>query len=87
LQTARLGAFRCNEKVGLRPLVCFAKRRYYTTVLSFLIYAGWRVKDKRHRNAGAESNALKSHPASAITSLVKNWIIPLPTGILTGGPS
>jgi hypothetical protein len=29
-----------NEKVGLRPLVCFAKRRYYTTVLSFLIYAG-----------------------------------------------
>jgi hypothetical protein len=33
--------------VGLRPLVCFAKCRYYTTVLSFLIYAGKGVKDKR----------------------------------------
>jgi len=24
-----------NEKVGLRPLVCFAKCRNYTTVLSY----------------------------------------------------
>ena len=35
--------------MGLRPLVCFAKRRYYTTVLSFLIYAGKGRKDKRRR--------------------------------------
>jgi hypothetical protein len=32
--------------VGLRPLVCFAKRLYYTTVLSFLIYAPRAEKDK-----------------------------------------
>jgi hypothetical protein len=32
--------------VGLRPLVCFAKCRYYTTVLSSLIYAGYGIKDK-----------------------------------------
>jgi hypothetical protein len=35
--------------VGLRPLVCFAKLRYYTTVLSFLIYAPSREKDKSPR--------------------------------------
>ena len=37
----------CNEKVGLRPLVCLAKCWYYTTVLSFLIYAREGGKDKR----------------------------------------
>jgi hypothetical protein len=36
----------CNEKVGLRPLVCFAKCRY-TAVLGYLIYARARGKDKR----------------------------------------
>jgi len=35
----------CNEKVGLRPLVCFAKSRY-TAVLSLLIYARAGGKDK-----------------------------------------
>jgi len=29
--------------------VCFAKLRYYTTVLSFLIYARKGVKDKRRK--------------------------------------
>jgi hypothetical protein len=33
--------------VGLRPLVCLAKCWYYTTVLSFLIYAREGGKDKR----------------------------------------
>jgi hypothetical protein len=46
LQPSSPGRFLCNEKVGLRPLVCFAKLRYYTTVLSFLIYAPTKEKDK-----------------------------------------
>ena len=46
LQPTSRGRLLRNEKVGLRPLVCFAKCRYYTTVLSFLIYARKGGKDK-----------------------------------------
>src|ERR1700683_4218039 len=46
LQPTSPSQFLGNEKVGLRPLVCFAKLRYYTTVLSFLIYAPTTEKDK-----------------------------------------
>ena len=46
LRSGPPGRFLRNEKVGLRPLVCSAKSWYYTTVLSFLIYAGWGSKDK-----------------------------------------
>jgi hypothetical protein len=46
LQLGVVSRFLCNEKVGLRPLVCFAKCWYYTTVLNFLIYAGRGGKDK-----------------------------------------
>jgi hypothetical protein len=46
--------------------VCFAKCRYYTTVLSFLIYAGKGVKDKRRsreRSGGASNGGSKLSPS------------------------
>src|SRR5208282_5094489 len=69
LQPSSPNGFLLNEKVGLRPLVCFAKCRYYTTVLSFLIYARKGVKDKRRASGGAGPQACVdcSHLSWALT--------------------
>jgi len=50
--------------------VCFAKLRYYTTVLSFLIYAPTMEKDKSPKFRGAPRQWLPSNFRGKIGSVI-----------------
>ena len=63
----------CNEKVGLRPLVCFAKSRY-TAVLSLLIYARAGGKDKRGKTGFLARTAQTNGCSSVVKMKTCVWI-------------